>query len=128
MNISDYIRDQVFARRAQDRGCLTIYDPARRYRDVVLALTGEKRRVIDVSESIIQQREEAAEALQELAGGKIHQLILWIPTQRPIDGDEKQRDPFAVFAEFGEVFPKGDGDEYADICRRAKPDQEKQAY
>lgn len=122
MTIRDYIRDQVFARRAQERGCLVIYDPARKYREVALSLATNKREVIDVGESIIQQREAAAEALERLASGEIHQLIFWVPTQRPVDSDEKQKDPFAVFAEIGESFPKGDGDEYADICRRAKPD------
>lgn len=122
MTIREYIRDQVFARRAQDRGCLVIYDPSRRYRDVALSLASEKREVIDVGESIIKNREAAADALERLAAGSIHQLILWIPVSRPVDPDEKQKDPFAVFAEIGETFPKGDGDEFADICRRAKPD------
>lgn len=122
MTIREYIRDQVFARRAQDRGCLVIYDPSRRYRDVALSLASEKRAVIDVGESIIQNREAAAEALERLAAGTIHQMILWIPAARPVDQEEKQKDPFAVFAEIGELFPKGDGDEFADICRRAKSD------
>lgn len=122
MTIRDYIRDQVFARRAQERGCLVIYDPSRKYHEVALSLGTEQREVIDVGKSIIEQRETAAEALDRLASGTIHQLIFWVPTQRPVDPDEKQKDPFAVFAEIGESFPKGDGDEFADICRRAKPD------
>ena len=40
----------------------------------------------------------------------------------PVEPEDKQKDPFAVFAEIGESFPKGDGDEFADLCRRAKPD------
>lgn len=122
MTVRDYIRDQVFARRAQERGCLVIYDPERRYRDVANSLTSDVRRVIDVGDSIIEQREAAAEALDQLAAGGIHQLILWVPTRRPSVSDDKQKDPFAVFGEIGESFPKGDGDEFADICRRAKPD------
>jgi hypothetical protein len=122
MSIRDYIRDQIFARRANEKGILTIYDPARRYREIALSMKNEKRRVLDVAESVIRQREDATLALGQLADGSIHQLVLWIPTNRPGDDDEKQKDPFAVFAEIGEVFPKGDGDEYAEICRRAKPD------
>lgn len=122
MTIREYIRDQVFARRAQERGCLVIYDPSRRYREVALSLAGEMREIIDAGESIIQQREIAADALDRLASGAIHQLVFWVPTQRPVEPEEKQKDPFAAFAEIGESFPKGDGDELADICRRAKPD------
>ena len=122
MTLRDYLRDHVFLRRAQERGVLTVYDPARRYREVVTSLASDVRRVIDVSESFIRQREEAAVALRQLAAGTIHQLILWIPTQRPSEPEQKQKDLFAVFAEIGDVFPNGDGDEFANICRRAKAD------
>jgi hypothetical protein len=120
--IRDFIAEKVFAARAAEARCLMIYDPERRYRDIALGLAGEKREVIDVSSSIIVQREVAAEALSRLARGAIESLVLWSPFPLPRDVDEKQRDPFAVFAEIGEVFPKGDGDEYAALCRRAKPD------
>lgn len=123
MTLREYIRDQVFAPRADAHGCLVIYDPEKRYREIALALaTGKKREVIDISASIIEQREAATQALDRLASGAIHQLILWIPMRRPTEPDQKQKDPFAVFAEIGAAFPSGDGDEFAEICRRAKPD------
>ena len=122
MTIRDYIRDQVFARRAHDRGCLVVYDPERRYQGIVAALSDDKRRVIDASDSLIEQREAATAALADLASGTIHQLILWVPTNRPQDDEAKQKDPFSVFAEIGAAFPDGDGDELSQLCRRAKPD------
>jgi hypothetical protein len=122
MTIRDYIQNQVFARRAKDKGCLVIYDSERRYRDIALSLADTQCRVIDVSESIIEQREAATEALSQLADGTIHQLIIWTPLNRPDDNEAKQRDPFAAFAEAGTVFPQGDGDQYFEICRKAKPD------
>ena len=57
-----------------------------------------------------------------LADGQIHQLVVWVPAAVPADDEGKQRDPFAVFAEIGAVFPHGDGDDYASLCRQAKPD------
>lgn len=122
MTLRDYIQEQVFARRAAERGALVIYDPSRRYREIAMAMATDKCQVIDVSSSVIEQREAATEALAALAEGQIHPLIIWVPTARPIDNDAKQRDPFAVFAEVGRVFPQGDGDDYASLCRRAKPD------
>lgn len=122
MKISHYIRDHIFLPRAHECGCLVIYDPKRRYRDIARDLASEKRRVVDVSESLITQREAATEALADLARGAIHQLILWVPTKRPESDEDKQKDPFVVFAELGASFPNGDGDEYADICRQAKRD------
>ena len=123
MTISDYLQKEVFSRRAQDHnGCLVVYDPDRRYRETVLTLQAADGQVIDASTSVIEQREAATVALSQLAAGSLHQLILWIPAERPEDDDAKQRDPFSVFAEIGDVFPKGDGDEFPELCRKAKPD------
>jgi len=122
MTIRDYIQNQVFSRRVMESGTLVIYDPGRRYRDITLSMATEQCRVIDASQSVIEQREAATDALTVLADGKIHQLVIWVPATAPADNDAKQHDPFAVFAEIGAVFPKGDGDDYASLCRRAKPD------
>ena len=120
--IRAFIAAKVFAARAAEARCLMIYDPERRYREIALGLADDKRELIDVSASIIEQRELAAEALTRVAQGSLQSVIIWTPLPQPRDGDEKQKDPFAVFAEVGDVFPKGDGDEYSSICRRAKPD------
>jgi len=122
VSIRDYIRNEIFARRAQERGVIVIYDPGYRYREIGLSMASDRCRVIDASQSVIEQREEATEALTALAEGQIHQLVIWVPAVRPEDNDAKQRDPFSVFAEIGAVFPQGDGDDFASICRRAKPD------
>jgi hypothetical protein len=122
VSIRDYIRNEIFARRAQERGVIVIYDPGHRYREIGLSMASDRCRVIDASQSVIEQREEATEALAALAEGQIHQLVIWVPAVRPEDNDAKQRDPFSVFAQIGTVFPQGDGDDYASLCRRAKPD------
>lgn len=122
MTIRETIRDQVFRPRAEEHRCLVVYDPERRYREIVTSLASNKTQVIDVSDSVIEKREAANVALNELATGKIHQLVLWVPVEAPKDEDEKQHDLFSVFAEVGAHFPDGDGDEFAEICRRAKAD------
>jgi hypothetical protein len=122
MKISDYIRNEIFLDRLQEKGCLVIYDPERRYREVAAELASDKTKFLDIGESIVQKREEAAEALLELGSGQIHGLVLWIPWEKPLEAEDKQKDPFAVYAEVGEVFPDGDNDGYLEICRRAKRD------
>ena len=122
MTIRDYIKNQIFCHRAQEHGAFVIYDPSRRYRDIALSMVTDQCRVIDAAQSVIEQREAATEALVELAEGRIHQLVIWAPAVQPEDDDSKQRDPFSAFAEIGTVFPHGDGDDYASICRKAKPD------
>lgn len=122
MTIRDFIQNDIFYHRAQRQGVLVIYDPVRRYKDIVLSMASDKCRVIDASQSVIEQRENATEALASLAEGQIYQLIIWVPSIFPEDNDAKQVDPFSVFAEIGAVFPQGDGDDFASICRRAKSD------
>ena len=122
MTIRDYIQKQIFLQRVEAFGTLVIYDPTRRYKDIALSMTTDKLQVIDASQSVIEQRETAMDALAALAKGDIHQLVIWIPAMAPADDDAKQKDPFVVFAEMGAVFPQGDGDDYASLCRKAKPD------
>lgn len=122
MSIREYIRDQVFGERAKESRILVIYDAERRYKDIAVEMSSATCRVIDASLSIIEQREAATEALTDLSSGVIHQLVIWLPAQAPVDNEAKQRDPFSVFAEIGSVFPRGDGDDYASVCRRAMPD------
>ena len=122
MTIREYIQNETFGRRAQEHASLVIYDPSHRYRDIALNMDSATCRVLDASLSVIEQRELATEALLDLAEGQIHQLVVWVPASAPEDDEQKQRDPFAVFAEVGAVFPQGDGDDYASLCRQAKPD------
>ncbi len=122
MAIREYIQTQIFGRRAQDRGSLVVYDPARRYRDIALGLASERCQVIDASKSVIERREMASDALLALGEGRIHQLVVWIPADPPQDDEGRQRDPFSVFCQVGTMFPQGDGDDFVSICRRAKPD------
>jgi len=122
MTIRDYIQNQVFGRRAAEHCCLVIYDPGRRYRELALAMATEQCRVIDVSTSVVEQRELANDAFADLVEGRIHQLVLWVPAAKPIEAEARQKDPFSVYGLAGSEFPAGDGDDYASLCRRAKPD------
>lgn len=122
MTIRDYIQNEVFAKRAAEAGCLVVYDPKRRYHEMVRGMASPTCRVIDTNHSIIQQREAAETALRELADGKLHQVIVWVATSHPQSDEDLQRDPFSVFARVGAQFPSGDGDDYASLCRQAKPD------
>jgi hypothetical protein len=56
MKIGQYIQDKWLERLGRT-GVLVVYDPARRYRDLCLALRADKREVVDASESSIESRE-----------------------------------------------------------------------
>lgn len=122
MKIRDYIHTEVFAARAAKHGALVIYDPDRRYHNLALALDTPHCRVIDAGPSIIEAREAAMRALRDLTDGKIQQLVVWLRSRRPESDEDRQHDPFSLIGRIGSEFPAGDADDYAALCRVAKPD------
>jgi hypothetical protein len=101
-----------------------VYDPDRRYRELCLDLASDKVRVVDASASSIESREAALLALRELGQPRspLEGILIYVPAKRPETDEQKQTDPFALYAECGAVFPQDDGDEYLSLCLRARPD------
>jgi hypothetical protein len=122
MSIQNFIAEQVFAARLTKRQVLVVYDPERRYRDICLGMATEKRAVVDSSESSITSRAEAIADLGKLGDHQIEQLLVYVPTPKPLEDEDKQKDPFALYGVCGDVFPSGDGDNYLSLCLKAKPD------
>lgn len=124
MNIAEFIRESVLRPRLKQAGVLVVYDPDRRYRELCLDLASDRVRVVDASESSIESREAALQALLELGRPRaaIDGVAIYVPHERPDTDEKKQVDPFAFYAECGAVFPQDDGDEYLSLCLRAKPD------
>lgn len=124
MSIAEFIRESVLRPRLKQAGCLVVYDADRCYREQRFDLANEKIRVIDASESSIESREAALLALREVGQPKapLECVLIYVPARRPETDEQKQVDPFALYAECGAVFPQDDGDEYLSICLRARPD------
>src|SRR5438094_9275153 len=78
----------------------------------------------DATESIIESRDASIQALADLGNPKrkLEGLIVYVPANKPITDEQKQADPFAIYAECGGIFPQDDGDEFMSLCLRAKPD------
>ncbi|TGM19320.1 PglZ domain-containing protein [Leptospira selangorensis] len=126
MSIQQFIQEQVLLPRLKKSQVLVVYDPDRRYRDVCREMSREKLVVVDASESSIQSRREAMKALTALGKAEIQNLLVYVPARKPIEDEDKQKDPFSLYAACGTVFPEGDGDEYLSICLKAKPDHQTQ--
>lgn len=126
MDIESFIKKEVLAPRLQKKQVLTVYDPDCRYRDLCQEMAEDKRIVIDASESSINSRAQAIDALLALGRNKIDQLLIYVPKEKPIEEEEKQKDPFALYLACGAVFPEGDGDTYLSLCLKAKPDHQTQ--
>lgn len=127
MKIAEFIQQEIVRKRLDDHRTLVVYDAERRYRELCLALAGDACRVIDASESSIESREAALAALQEMgasAHAAVKQLLIYVPAPAPITDEQKQRDPFSIYAEMGGCFPDPlhSGDEYKELCIKFKPD------
>jgi len=124
MTIAEFIRESVLRPRLKQSGCLVVYDADKRYRDQCFDLAAEKVRVVDASECSIESRESALLALREVGQPKapLQGVLIYVPFRRPESDEQKQKDPFALYAACGAVFPHDDGDEYLSLCLRARPD------
>ncbi len=124
MNIAEFIKEIVLRPRLKQSGCLVVYDADKRYREQCFDLVTDKVRVVDASESSIESREAALFALREVGqpNALFEGVLIYIPSKRSATDEQKQRDPFALYAACGAVFPDGAGDDYEQICLRAKPD------
>ena len=122
MAITAFIQE-VFSQRLTTASVLAVYDPDRRYRDICLAMAGAETEVVDASESSIEAREAAMLALATLGRpNRPKELLVYVPARPPVTDEERQTDPFAIYAACGAIFPDGDGDRYESLCLKAKPD------
>jgi len=127
MKIAEFIQQEIVRKRLEERQTLVVYDADRRYRDLCLTLSGERLRVIDASESSIESREAALAALQEMDASTnpaVRQLLVYVLAPPSLTDEQKQRDPFSIYAEMGGCFPDPltSGDDYLAICLKARPD------
>lgn len=124
MSIAEFIRESVLRPRLKQAGALVVYDADKRYREQCFDLAADKVRVVDASESSIESREAALLALRDVGQPKapLEGVLIYVPAKRPETDEQKQADPFALYAECGAVFPQDDGDEYLSLCLRARPD------
>jgi hypothetical protein len=123
MSIRTFIQSQILLPRLQQHEVLVVYDAEQRYRELCLELASDTLRVVDAGESSIESRAAALAALQELgAGSDLQGLLVYVPARAPLSDEEHQRDPFALYAACGALFPAHDGDEYLSLCLRARPD------
>lgn len=122
MRFADFFKSSVLETRLAKSQVMVVYDPERRYRDVCLGMATEKRAVVDSSESSITSRAEAIADLGKLGDHQIEQLLVYVPATKPLEDEDKQKDPFALYGVCGDVFPSGDGDNYLSMCLKAKPD------
>jgi len=124
MGIANFIRDSILSPRLKKAECLVVYDPDHRYRTLCLEIATDAIAVVDAVETSIESRQQAQQAFQKLGAGTLKGLLIYVPTHSPITDEQKQVNPFAIYAECGAQFPnpKEDSDEYQNLCLKSKPE------
>jgi hypothetical protein len=123
MTIEQFIKSSIIEKRLSDNSVLIVYDGENRHQALVKEMANEYCQVVIANEGSLAARQIAILALSNLSSGQ--QLLVYVPKTAPLDEEDKQKDPFAVYAAAGGVFPDPErsGDNYLDICLKAKPDQ-----
>lgn len=125
--IADFITE-LLETRLQEKACLVVYDPLRRYEEIVRRMEAPRRRIVFAGEAVVEATEAAISALCEIGRPKadVEQLLVFVPSETAASEMGKCRDPFSAVAVCGAVFPDGDGDSYADLCQKARPEHRSQ--
>ena len=126
MKIAEFIAETVLRPRLVAQGCLVVYDPERRLRDLCLDMASERIRVVDAGAGSLAGRQAMQQALRELGrpGPALDGLLVYVPASAPLTDQALQANPFAAAAACGAVFPDGAGDDYEQLCLRARPDHQ----
>lgn len=122
MSFEAFFRSSVLEPRLAKSQVMVVYDATRRYQGICLEMATENRVVVDTTASSITSRAEAISALVKLGNHEIEQLLVYVPSAKPLEDENKQKDPFSLYGACGDVFPNGDGDNYQSLCLKAKPD------
>jgi hypothetical protein len=122
MKIREFIQ-ATFRERADKSGALVVYDPAKRYHSLVLAMMDERCTVLDATASFIQAHEAAVERWAAVGTANAdHSLIVYVPISPPTTSEDRCHDPFSSIAAGADWFPRSDDDSFQSLCERAKPD------
>lgn len=124
MNIEEYIKQQKLEPLLHAKQVLIVYDPDQRYQEICLSMAQDTTIVVDTTESSIISRAAALDALSKIGTKEVDELLVYVPAHPPLTDEQKQIDPFSIYAECGAIFPdpKKDSDSFLSICLTAKPD------
>ena len=95
MKLKSFIQERIKQRLASS-DALVVYDPDRRYRELVTELAGNNVFVVDASESTIRAREEAMGWWLQMGEKSANsgRLLVYVPFRKPATDEGRQKDPF----------------------------------
>jgi hypothetical protein len=126
MKIAEFITSNVLRPRLLAKGCLVVYDPEQRLRDLCLDMATDKVRVVDAGAGSLAGRQAMQQALRDLGRPTpaLDGLLLYVPAAAPLTEEAMQANPYSAASACGAVFPSGPADDYEQLCLRARPDHQ----
>ena len=125
MKVTDYTRKFIIGKLDSAR-VLVWYDGERVFGDFVQSFSAPNCRVVSARESRLRARREAETIYRRLnASDSLVEaranLLIYLPFQRA-KGDERQLDPFEVFAVAGDAFGDDESEQLRSLAHQALPD------
>ena len=125
MTIQEHIQKHILSRLDAAKS-LVVYDPDRRYEALVCAMQDKSLTIINGSTSTILGRDQAMDIwcrLSTTASDDTRRMMVYLPVAKPKSEEERQQNPYEIFSLGGGVFPDGDDESYAALCRKFAPEQ-----
>lgn len=121
--IKDFITN-YFKEKLSAKTNMVIYDADRFYHNLVLELASESIKVFDATENVVTVRENALRFwVESFESSTKQRIIVYVPFGKPIEEEEKVKDPFIIFGMGGSIFPDEASDNYHQLCLAALPEK-----
>jgi hypothetical protein len=122
MSFTRTFTEKIEERLAQNP-VLLVYDPSRRYKELIMEMDDGNTRVVDADAPTLEAREQAVSLWQEMIGNQQLRMIIYAPYRMPRHVHERQADPLASFAAIGGLFPdpENSNEEYKSLAQLAFP-------
>jgi hypothetical protein len=122
MTFAEYLLDNIFLPRLQERRVLVVFDPQKRYLEICQQLQSEQCRVVPTEGRPISSRQEAMERWMEMGADTTFQsqMLLYCVEAPPVPGsDAHLAHPFAAYMAIGHQFPSlRAGVDFKQLCHR----------
>jgi hypothetical protein len=124
--IRPYITEH-FRKILHTRPTLVVFDPDRRYKEIIIGMADDQIRVFDTSTNILIVREEITSFYATVIAEDINaRMVVYVPFKEPLTRQEKLMDPFYIFSFGGAIFPFDASDRYESLCKGCYMDKEQQ--
>ncbi len=127
MSVSDFVRNEIIE-RLEKRSIVVWYDGERAFEEFVQSFQADSCVVVSAVESTLRSRRQAEEVYRQMyesdAPAKAQAtLLIYVPRYRRATMEERERDPFEVFALAGIAFGDKEAEQLQSLARQAMPNR-----